>query len=157
MRGYKALNEGLINRYGFVYEVGKTYRLNGNLKWRENGFHFCLRPEDTLRFVDGFNDSIVFVSVLGTGEIVLYEDDYYGYYDMYASSEMTILEIIKREDIFNEIINSNDIFRVKRFSSLIKLEEYEKEIILKKYKEAEFTINYYQNNEYILKRKLESN
>ena len=101
MRGYKALIDNLTNRYNYSYELGKKYILNGELKWMKNGFHFCLRPEDTLRYVDGFNDNIVFAEVEGGGELVLYEDEYYGYYDMYASSEMTILNILNKHDIFN--------------------------------------------------------
>lgn len=98
MMGYKALKEGLINRYGYKYLLNKTYKLNGNLKWRENGFHFCIRPEDTLRYVDSWNDNIVVTEIEAGGELQLYEDDYYGYYDMYASSEMKILRVLSREN-----------------------------------------------------------
>jgi hypothetical protein len=155
MRGYKALVDNLTNRYGFSYDIGKKYFLDGELKWRENGFHFCLRPEDTLRYVDGFNDQIMFALVEGSGELVLYEDEYYGFYDMYAASEMTFLKIIPREEIFRMIIDSKVDFRVKRFASLIKLREEEINEILKKYPVLQNTIDYYQNDEFVLKRKLE--
>ncbi len=155
MRGYKALSSNLTNRYGFTYEIGKKYVLNGKLKWMKNGFHFCTRPEDTLRYINGYNDDFSIVLVDGSGELVLYEDDYYGFYDMYASSEMTIIGIVPRNEIFLDIINSKNYFRVKRYASLVRLEEYEKEEILKKYPELEDTIKYYQNDEFILKRKLE--
>ncbi len=154
MRGFKVLNHDLSNRYGFVYEIGKKYILNGNLKWKENGFHFCLRPEDTLRFVDGFNEEVCFAIVEGEGELILHEDEYYGFYDMYTSSEMTIIDIISREDIFNLLINSENEYRIQRYASLIKLTNYEKEEILKRYPRLKFTIDYYQNDEFILKKKL---
>ena len=155
MRGYKVLTDDLTNRYGFTYEIGKTYLLNGILKWKKNGFHFCKRPEDALRYVDGFNDKIDFALVEGSGEIVVHEDDYYEFYDMYASSEMTIIDVIDRRTIFNEIINSDDPIRVKRYVTLIRLEEYEKEEILKKYPYLKSTIDYYQNDAFYLRRKLE--
>ena len=41
MKGYKVLLKGLINRYGYTYELNKKYVLNGELKWRKNCFHFC--------------------------------------------------------------------------------------------------------------------
>lgn len=154
MIGVKALNHDLTNQYGFIYEIGKKYTLNGSLKWRENGFHFCLRPEDTLRYVDGFNEDVCFVLVEGEGKLTTYEDEYYGFYDMYASSEIKIISIISREDVFNMIINSKNEFRAKRYASLIKLTSYEKEEILKKYPKLQFTIDYYQNDEFILKKKL---
>ena len=152
MLGYKALEKDMSNRYGFVYEVGKTYLLNGELKWSQNGFHFCERPEDTLRYVDGFNNEIVFVEVEGFGKVVTYEDEYYGYYDMHASSEMRIIREVSREEIFDMIINSYD-DRVKRYASSIKLTDYEKEVILERYPHLESTINYYQRKEFMRTRK----
>ena len=154
MRGFKALNWDLTNRYGFQYEIGVKYKLNGNLIWRENGFNFCTNPEDTLRYVDAYNEDIVFTLVEGSGELVLYEDEYYGFYDMYASSKMKILRIVSRHEVFEMIMESNNIFRVKRYASLMKLTLDEKREILKKYPSVKSTIDYYQSDEYILKRKL---
>ena len=131
MRGYKVLLKGLTNRYGFKYEVGKTYHLRGDLKWKENGFHFCKNPEDTLRYVDAFNEEIEFCEVEGSGKIVEYEDEYYGFYDMYASSIIELLRVVPREEIFNIVLNSHS-DRVKRYVTLIKLTPDEKKEILKK-------------------------
>lgn len=154
MKGYKALIDNLTNRYGYHYEIGKKNILNGELKWGENGFHFCLWPEDTLRYVDGFNDNVVFAIVEAGGELILYEDEYYGFYDMYASSEMTIIDVLNKHEIFNIIVDSGVPFRVERMISLLKLDESEQEQIIKKYPGLIDTINYYQSDEYILKRKL---
>ena len=120
MNGYKAFEEGLTNRYGFSYEIGKKYYLNGDLKWNKNGFHFCTRPEDTLRYINGYNNDYNICEVKGGGEIVTYDDEYYGFYDMYASTEIEILRIVPREEIFNMIMNSYS-DRVKRYISLTKL------------------------------------
>ena len=149
MRGYKALNKGLINRYGFQYELGKKYVLIGKLKWGKNGFHFCSRPEDTLRYVDSWNDEIDIVEIEGSGDLILYEDEYYGYYDMYCSSEMTLNRIISREEMFNMIINSHDENRVKRLAQSLELTDDEIRIIRYNY-DIESTLDYYQDKNNIL-------
>lgn len=153
MKGYKALETGLVNRYGFQYEIGNTYILDGDLEWRKNGFHFCSYPEDTLRYVNGYNDNIVIVRVDGSGQIIAYDDEYYGFYDMYASSIMKILRVVPRKEVFNQIINSGVNRRIERFITLTKLSEEEKKIILNMYPDIEPLIKYYQNEEYVLKRK----
>ena len=155
MTGYKALEKGLVNRYGFQYEEGKTYYLDGELKWKENGFHFCTNPEDTLRYVDAFNNEIEIVKVDGRGEIRQYNDEYYGFFDMYASTIMQVIRVVPREEIFAMVIKSNNDDRVKRLISLMKLNEYEKWVIKERYPELMNTLNYYQSEEYILKRKRE--
>ncbi len=155
MKGYKALKKGLINRYGFQYEVGKTYELNGELKWRNNGFHFCSYPEDTLRYVNAFKDEIEIVRVDGRGEISITNDEYYGFYDMCASSIIEILGVIPREEYFKEIIDSGVIHRIERLITLMKLTDEEKNIILNNYSDLEPLIIYYQNDDYVLKRKRE--
>ena len=157
MKGFKVLDEGLYNQYGFQYELGKTYYLNGELKWAKNGFHFCKRPEDTLRYIEYPDSKIDMVEVIGEGDIVEYEDEYYDFYDMYASSIMTFLRIVPREEYIKNIIDSNNQFRVKRLIELLKLEKDEIYMIKDKYKnQLDFTINYYQNEEYLLSRRKKS-
>lgn len=146
IKGYKSLDKNLKNMYGFQYEIGKKYILNGELKWKENGFHFCTYMEDTLRYIKDFNTDFKIVEVIGSGDIVKYDDEYYGYYDMYASSVLEIIREIKREELINEIINSN-VFRVKRLISSIKLTEEELFLIKEKYKNLDDIINYYQYNQ----------
>ena len=40
--GYKALNSDFTNRYGFKFEIGKTYKIYNEVKFGNdgNGFHF---------------------------------------------------------------------------------------------------------------------
>ena len=146
IKGYKSLDNNLKNMYGFQYEIGKKYILNGKLKWKENGFHFCTYMEDTLRYIEDFNTDFKIVEVIGSGNIVKYDDEYYGYYDMYASSVLEIIREIKREEFINEVINSN-VFRVERLISSIKLTEEELFLIKEKYKNLDDIINYYQYNQ----------
>ncbi len=153
MRGFKALNKDLTNRYGYKYLVNKNYKLNGDLKWQQNGFHFCIRPEDTLRYVDSWSDNFVVTEIEANGELELYEDDYYGYYDMYVSSEMKILRVLSREELFEMVFNSNNVDRVKRLASSIVLTQDEIDLIKDVYPLAISTIEYYQTKEMILKLK----
>ncbi len=153
MKGYKVLNKGLINRYGFKYELNKKYKLDGTLKWKENGFHFCTYPEDTLRYIDAFNEEIDLTEVEGSGELQLYEDDYYGYYDMYASEEIIINRIVPREEFISMVVNSKNPDRVKRLISGIKLTEDEINFIRERYNNLDFYIDYYQINNTNLKIK----
>ncbi|MBR4177759.1 MAG: hypothetical protein IKR57_00230 [Bacilli bacterium] len=149
MRGYKVLDKGLINQYGTAYEIGKIYYLIGELEYSKNGFHFCDRPEDTLRFIEYFDSDIDMTEVECGGEIITRDDEYYGFYDLHAATIMKIIRIIPRIEYFNEIINSKNSDRVKRLASLIKLTEEEKDIILRLYPNLKVVIDYYQCDDYV--------
>ena len=147
MKGYKVLNKGLINRYGYQYEIGKKYILIGELKWSENGFHFCSNPEDCLRYINGFTDEYDMTEVEGSGEIYKFDDDYYGYYDMYASSEMEITRVIPREEFIGMVVNSHNDGRVQRLISTTSLTEDEMNLIEAFYPNLKPYIDYYQHKD----------
>lgn len=48
MRGYKAFLSDMTTRHGdnTVYEVGKTYTVEGEVRICENGYHFCKKCVD---------------------------------------------------------------------------------------------------------------
>ena len=48
MKGYKAFLSDMTTRHGdnTVYEVGKTYTVEGEIKICENGYHFCKKCAD---------------------------------------------------------------------------------------------------------------
>ena len=50
VKGYKAFNKGLTNRYGRKFEIGKQYSLDGKISFGNdgNGFHFCKNIEEVL-------------------------------------------------------------------------------------------------------------
>ena len=79
----------MTNRYGMKFEVGKIYMACGPIKFGNNGngFHMCKNMEDTFRYFDSTN--IAVCKVNGFGKKKLYEDEYYGFYDMYTRSKMT--------------------------------------------------------------------
>ena len=49
MRGYKATNKNLMCR-DFQFEVGKTYKHEGEIELCESGFHFCTKLLDCLTY-----------------------------------------------------------------------------------------------------------
>ena len=126
IKGYKCFNKNLINRYGIPFEVGKTYSASGDISFGNNGngFHMCLNLEDTLRYFDGFNSEIDICEVIGYGNFVLFEDNYYGYYDMYSVEKIQIIKKLSREEIIDKMLNSIE-FRVIRFIQGYKLSPFE--------------------------------
>ena len=72
----------------------------------------------------------------------------------HSSSILEIIRIVPREEIFNMIINSYE-ERVRRYIELTNLKKVEIDEIIKRYPRLMNTIDYYQNDEYILKRKRE--
>ena len=106
--GYKAFNKDLANRYGDKFEVGKVYHADGEIKWGNNGngFHLCTYLEDCFRYVDP-NISLI-TEVIGFGKIKKYDDDYYGYYDMYVCENLRVVRVISREEIISMMLNTYD-------------------------------------------------
>ena len=151
LKGFKAFNNDLTNRYGQVFLEGEKYFINGEISFglMGNGFHFCKRLEDTLRFYDAMNDKIRIAEVIGRGEIVTFEDEYNGYYDMYAASNLEIVKILSRDEIINQYLICRDNNRVKRFVSGFRLtnEEINKmENAHWKREDVLDAIDYYQKN-----------
>lgn len=48
-KGYKGMKQDMTCR-GFKYEIGKTYRVNGDIKLCKNGLHFCKNLKDVFLF-----------------------------------------------------------------------------------------------------------
>ncbi len=143
MNGYKSFNKGLTNRYGMHFEVGKTYHIDNTIKFGNNGngFHFCTNLEDTLRYYDAMNNNIDICLVNGYGRLVKIDDEYNGYYDMYASEYISILKVLSRQEIISYMLNSNEI-RAKRFISLFHLTQEESNLFIKKFKNNPSIMDY---------------
>ena len=126
IKGYKVFSKGRINRYGKVYEEGKHYHVDGKIVFGNygNGIHFCKKMEDTFRYVDAVNNQVEVAEVIGSGEIVEFNDEYYGYYDMYAASDLDVVKFLSRKEIIEHLLNQNTM-SVRRFVSLFRLTEEE--------------------------------
>jgi len=144
--GYKCFNKGLINRYGKKFIIGQIYHVDKNVSFGNNkhGFHMCVNLEDTLRYFD--SENIEIAEVIGFGNYELMEDEYNGFYDMYAVENLIIRKILSRDEIINYALNINE-FRVQRFLQLFVLSEEEKLLFKEKYKDNKTIldiISYYQ-------------
>ena len=93
------VNKNMNNRYGMTFEEGKEYSVSGEIVFGNlgNGFHFCQRLEDTLRYVNAMNGDVLLAEVIGSGEIKEGYDDYYGYYDMYVASDLKVVRVLDRD------------------------------------------------------------
>lgn len=53
MKGYKAFLSDMTTKHGdnTVYEVGKTYTVEGEVKICENGYHFCKNRQECIEWL----------------------------------------------------------------------------------------------------------
>ena len=139
----------MTNRYGMKFEVGKIYKVDGSIKFGNNGngFHMCKNMEDTFRYFDSTN--IAVCEVNGFGKKKLYEDAYYGFYDMYAVEKIEILKLLRRKEILEYMLELYP-ERVMRFIQLFKLYDDEIELFEDKFRNESKVLEYI---EYYQKRK----
>ena len=54
MKGYKAFNQDMTTKHGdgTVYEVGKVYIVDGEIKICKNGYHFCKKCADVFDYYE---------------------------------------------------------------------------------------------------------
>ena len=134
IQGYKAFHANLVNRYGIKFYEGMTYFIEGVLRFGNdgNGFHFCKRLEDTLRYFPGMEEKIDIARVTAIGDTLESEDDYNGYYDMYCTNEIRIDKVLSREEIVMPYLNLPE-YRVVRFLQGLKLTPEEIELFRLRY------------------------
>lgn len=150
LKGYKAFNSDCTNRNGRLFEEEKTYTVEGPLKFgiKGNGFHFCKRLEDTLRYFDAMDGEIKIAEVTSLADFVKYDDDNYEYYDMYAARTIRIDRFLSRDEIINMFYSKSiPEYRIKRFIQGFRLtaEEIENfKLLYEKDQTILWTISYYQ-------------
>jgi hypothetical protein len=98
MKGYKGSRNGkCMNK--FHYEVGQTYTLNVKPKLCEQGFHFCLKPDDVLLYY-AVNSEFVLFEVNAIGEVVHDRDE-----EKSCTNKIEIVRIIPKEE-YNKIFKN---------------------------------------------------
>ena len=112
--GYKAFNNDKTNRYKKTFELNKLNQVTGDIKYGScgNGYHLCTNICDVFRyFKKSLNINVALV--VGSGKYDVFNDEYYGYYNMYATEYIKIIRFLSREEIINKVINSteNDIIK----------------------------------------------
>ena len=150
IRGYKAFYKGLINKNGLQFEEGKTYSVEGAAQYgpKGNGFHFCERLEDTLRYFCDEED-VEFTEVTALGDYAEYQDHYNGFYNMYSTNKLRIDRVLSREEVINMYLEMDDHNnpRLIRFIMLYPLTEEEIALFKEKFineKDVLDVIYYYQ-------------
>ncbi len=105
LSGFKAFNNDLTTRYGQKLQIGVPYTVDGPVSFGNygNGFHFTTYIEDCFRYFD--NKNSVVCEVVGSGKIIMFDDDYYGYHDMAVSSCIEVIRVIPKDEILNTVIN----------------------------------------------------
>jgi hypothetical protein len=93
---YKGFDENWQCR-GFQYEIGKTYKHEGEVKACKSGFHACLNPLDVLNYYDVTSN---FAIVELSGETSTHEDD-----SKIASSEITVKAELKLPEFINTALS----------------------------------------------------
>ena len=135
VKGYKAFNKDSTNRYGKPFTEGETYIVTGDIKFGNdgNGFHMCTSLSDVFRYVNATEEEVLVAKVTGRGKKVCVDDDYYGYYDMYACEEITIDKFLSREEVIEEILNASS-YQVKKFIVTCKISDEEVVEFLKRFR-----------------------
>ena len=151
VKGYKCFDKGLINRYGQMFEVGKTYHCDEDIQFGNDGhgFHMCKNMEDTFRYFDTTNGEIDICKVTGYGKLHKADDEYWGYYDMYACEYLKIDKLLTREEIIAYGLTL-DTFRACRFVQTLSLTPEEIALFKIKFQndiEVLTYIAYYQEND----------
>lgn len=143
VEGYKAFNKDLTNRYGVSFVVGNTYTIEGPIKFGNNGngFHMCKNLSDVFRYFPSELGEIVVAQVTGTGSITTFDDDYNGYYDMYAVETITINSLLTREDILT-IMLKDHIYNNQKFITTYQLNDEELFTYLQKYQNSKEMLAY---------------
>lgn len=130
IHGYKAFATDGTNIALETMPVGKYY-YDGIIKYGKSGYHFAKRLEDTIRYSGTANPLIA--EVIGSGIIDLGEDDYYGFYDIYAASNIEIVRYLTREEIIQYALELN-IERMKRFIVSYELTDEELNLFIQRNK-----------------------
>ena len=157
IHGYKCFNKGLISSFGDVFEVGKVYHIDGEIKFNENGFHMCTNFEDTLRYFYAFKNDVDIARVTGYGEINKYDDEYNEFFDMYATEYLIINSVMSHDEIIDCALKLPP-YRLKRFLTLYKLSKDELLMFREKFAKEMMimeTLDYYQdeNSKLYIKKK----
>ena len=53
-KGFRVDENNNMNCRGYIFEVGKDYKVKGNLKMCYNGFHFCWNLNDIHVFLQSW-------------------------------------------------------------------------------------------------------
>ena len=96
VKGYKVFKPDWTCR-GFQYEVGKTFKHEGNIKICGSGFHFCQKASDCFNYYN-FDSKNKVAEVIATGNVKTK-------YDKSVTDEITIVREIQWTELLT-IVNT---------------------------------------------------
>ncbi len=143
--GYKGFNTNQTNRYGKYFEKLKTYSVTGEISFGNNGngYHLCKNLCDVFRYFNGENDILV-AEVIGFGEYCKYDDEYYGYYDMFSFENIIILNFLTRNEIIEKMLTAS-VFDVEKFLITFKLLPHEINLFQDTFSKNNYISNFIYN------------
>lgn len=133
IKGFKCFYSGLINAFGQQLQLDRKYIYDGKVKFKSSGYHLCTNLEDTLRYFDGVNKGINICEVVGFPEYIKFDDEYYGYYDMYACQGILLTKVLTRDEIIAKADKMHSL-AFKRFAAGYKLTDNELDYFKNKYR-----------------------
>ena len=117
MKGYKMLNNDMTTLYGnMTYEIGKTYKLDGEIIPCERGYHFCKELISCLLYYPNKNNDKRFFEI-ETGENVIERDD------KCISDEITLVRELSLDEVLQYIRENESIVNWTTISNRQKLPE----------------------------------
>lgn len=97
MKGYKVFLPNFTCR-GFKFEVGKTYKHDGEIGLCESGFHFCKKAVDCFNYY-GFDPDNIVCEIDAIGNVIESSEDY-----KCVTSEICIVRRLSWDEVL-EIVN----------------------------------------------------
>lgn len=125
------------------YEINTPYHQDGKIVFSKNGFHSCTNMVDTLMYAPGTRNNLEIARVKIWGEVKKCDDEYRGCYDIYVSSDMSIINFLTKEEIVN-IATSLNQYDLLRFISKYRLDENDIDLFEGKSIITDLFIDYYQ-------------
>lgn len=136
LRGYKAFNKDHTNRYGKPFVENKIYKTEGTLKFGNDGhgFHMAKNLSDVFRYFDAEHDNISVARVTGFGDFQEYNDEYYGYFDMYVFEYLRVDHFMSREEIIATMLKCHSPHLLLHFFQTYPLKEAEKVLFAREFR-----------------------
>ena len=117
MKGYKMLKSDMSTIYGdMTYEIGKTYKLEDEIIPCKNGYHFCEKLTDCLRYYHNEDNDKRFFEV-ETGNNVIEKGD------KCVTNEITLIRELTIDEVFDYIRENKNKVDWNVISSWQKLSE----------------------------------
>lgn len=143
IKGFKVFYKDLTTRSGMSLKVGQSYRIPNHISLKDSAYHFCHNMEDGLCFFDK-KEELEICEVLSDDEVIPFENDYYGYYELYAARHIELLKKLTRQEIidnYKELAKNLYIneMRIARFLNGYQLTEEEEAYLGIEKKKLPFT------------------